>query len=79
MSDSEKIPIDVSIPFTVQVLDNNGVEELELDKLYTVVEVRRDLINENLYGFTLLEVRPDEPYDSYLSNRFSVKVGVNPN
>lgn len=69
----------LSIPFTVGVLDNNGTEELELDRLYTVIDVKPDLINPDQYGFKLLEVSPEEPYDSYLSSRFGIKLGILPN
>lgn len=66
------------VPFTVQVMDNTGFEELEKDRLYTVVAVKPDLINEGIYGFKLLEVQPEEPYDSYKNTRFLITV-FNPN
>ena len=75
----DKMIWSVEPPFTVQVANNEGREELCLNKLYTVVGVKPDLINSDNYGFKLLEQQPEEPYDSYLSTRFIVKVGILPN
>ena len=74
-----KQDIYIETPFTVKVIDNKGVEELQKDRLYTVIDIKPDLIHDDKYGFKLLEVQPDEPFDSYLSSRFTVKIGLYPN
>lgn len=76
-TDREKIVLEP--PFTVRVIDNEGVN-LEMNRLYTVVGVRPSLLNTEQFGFTLLEVQPeDEAYDSYLSTRFGLQLNVSPN
>ena len=64
---------EIILPFTVSVVDNQGFEEeLKTDRLYTVIDVKPDLINDKQFGFKLLEVQPEEPYDSFLSSRFAI-------
>jgi hypothetical protein len=84
MEDKDTVYIDV--PFTVICRDADDrplqIDEenwLEADRMYTVTNVKQDLINADNGCYILLEVKPNEPYEGFISDRFEVCTEINPN
>jgi hypothetical protein len=84
MEDKNTVYIDV--PFTVICKDADdkplAIDEdkwIEDNKMYTVTDVKQDLIDAENGCYILLEVKPNGGYEGFLSDRFEICTEINPN
>ena len=76
----------IDVPFSVICRDADdrplAIEEenwIASETMYTVVDVKQDLISGEKGCYILLEVKPNEPYKGFMADRFEVCMEISPN